>query len=151
MLAFNEVTRKVTAAIDLKKVIEIKDCHEVKATEPPQAVLRTFTDDCDTIYGIDRSFMLVFPNKQEIAFFADTDQGKSKWCVRTSTKRGTTMLTCLSCRLDVLRSIVCHIPPNPLWAELIWQRHRQMNLSDTAASSNAQLRNVNYMQSSVDL
>jgi len=120
MLAFNEVTRRVTAAIDLKNVIEIKDCHEVKATEPPEAVLRTFTDDCDAIYGIDRSFMLVFPNKQEIAFFADTDQGKSKW-------------------LDVLRSIVCHIPPNPLWAELIWQRHCQMNLSDTAASSNAQL------------
>lgn len=83
MLAFNEVTRKVTAAIDLKKVIEIKDCHEVKATEPPEAVLRTFTGDCDAIYGIDRSFMLVFPNKQEIAFFADTDQGMSKWCVRT--------------------------------------------------------------------
>jgi hypothetical protein len=29
-------------------------------------------------------------------------------------------------RLEVLRALVGHIPPNPLWAELIWQRHEAM-------------------------
>lgn len=29
-------------------------------------------------------------------------------------------------RLEVLRALVGHIPPNPLWAELIWQRQQEM-------------------------
>ncbi len=54
-------------------------------------------DDFDAMYGVERSFRLVFPNKQEIMFFADTDEEKAIW-------------------LDVLRKLVGHIPPNPLWA-----------------------------------
>jgi hypothetical protein len=29
------------------------------------------------------------------------------------------------CRLDVLRQIVGRIPQNPLWAELLWDRHQE--------------------------
>jgi hypothetical protein len=29
-------------------------------------------------------------------------------------------------RLEVLRALVGHIPPNPLWAELIWQRQDEL-------------------------
>ena len=29
-------------------------------------------------------------------------------------------------RLEVLRALVGHIPPNPLWAELIWQRQEEL-------------------------
>ena len=35
--------------------------------------------------------------------------------------------------LEVLRALVGHIPPNPLWAELIWQR--QDELKKQAAAS----------------
>lgn len=32
----------------------------------------------------------------------------------------------LPSRLEVLRALVGHIPPNPLWAELVWQRQHEM-------------------------
>ena len=35
-------------------------------------------------------------------------------------------------RLDVLRALVGHIPPHPLWAELLWQRQEEMSKRTTA-------------------
>ncbi len=30
-------------------------------------------------------------------------------------------------RLEVLRALVGHIPPHPLWAELLWQRQEEIS------------------------
>jgi hypothetical protein len=38
-------------------------------------------DDYDGLYGIERSFRLIFEGGEEIVFFADTDAEKTKWCV----------------------------------------------------------------------
>lgn len=31
-----------------------------------------------------------------------------------------------TCRLEVLRALVGHIPPHPLWGELLWQRQDEL-------------------------
>ena len=33
------------------------------------------------MYGVERSFRLIFPSGEEIMFFADTDEEKNKWYV----------------------------------------------------------------------
>lgn len=37
-----------------------------------------------------------------------------------------TLADILSLRLEVLRALIGRIPPNPLWAELVWQRQHEM-------------------------
>ena len=37
-------------------------------------------------------------------------------------------------RLEVLRALVGHIPPHPLWAELLWQRQEEMSKRTTAVA-----------------
>ncbi|KAG6335020.1 hypothetical protein ID866_4065 [Astraeus odoratus] len=69
-----------------------------RATPPPPVVPTKLPDNLAR---------LIFPGGQEIFFFADTDEEKAKW-------------------LEVLRALVGHIPPYPLWAELIWQRQQEM-------------------------
>lgn len=36
-------------------------------------------------------------------------------------------------RLEVLRALVGHIPPHPLWAELLWQRQEEIANRATAS------------------
>ncbi|KLO11072.1 hypothetical protein SCHPADRAFT_855784 [Schizopora paradoxa] len=122
LVAFNDVTKRATATIDLKKAISIEDDQE--NARSPQMRMERDIDDFDAMYGVERSFRLVFPNKQEIMFFADTDEEKAIW-------------------LDVLRKLVGHIPPNPLWAEMVWQRQSELQKrpsnsgSSTSSSSSA--------------
>ncbi|KIO21203.1 hypothetical protein M407DRAFT_29195 [Tulasnella calospora MUT 4182] len=59
------------------------------------------------MYNVERSFRLAFPNKEVITFFADTEADKAKW-------------------LEILRALIGRIPPNPLWAELVWQRQEEI-------------------------
>lgn len=84
-------------------------------------------DDFDAMYGVERSFRLIFPNNQEIAFFADTDDEKVKWYVSLflSPFWSSLLTTASYIRLEVFRALVGHIPPNPLWAELVWQRQNE--------------------------
>jgi hypothetical protein len=35
-------------------------------------------DEFDSLYGVERSFKLLFP-KESISFFADNDEEKAKW------------------------------------------------------------------------
>lgn len=84
------MTKKATATIDLKKAIAVEDDQENVANtlnSPSSAMsARTasrFLDDYDGISGVERSFRLVFPEDQEIVFFADTDDDKAKWFVLT--------------------------------------------------------------------
>jgi hypothetical protein len=67
-VAFNDVTKKATATIDLKKATAVEDDQQRKTS-----------DDYEGLYGVERSFRLLFPNQQEIVFFADTDDEKAKW------------------------------------------------------------------------
>lgn len=84
-------------------------------------------DDFDAMYGVERSFRLIFPNNQEIAFFADTDDEKVKWYVSLFLPPfwPSILTTASYIRLEVFRALVGHIPPNPLWAELVWQRQNE--------------------------
>jgi hypothetical protein len=77
LVAFNDVTKKATVTIDLKKAIAVEDDQEIRVT----TTRSRHTDDYDGLYGVERSFRLIFPHDQEIVFFADTDEEKTKWCV----------------------------------------------------------------------
>ncbi|KIP05001.1 hypothetical protein PHLGIDRAFT_75008, partial [Phlebiopsis gigantea 11061_1 CR5-6] len=111
LIAYNDVTKRAITTIDLKKALAVED-DEVTRNEllSPASAISARTSryvEFDVPYGVERSFRLIFPNDQEIIFFADTDDEKDKW-------------------LEVLRALVGRIPPNPLWAELIWQRQQEM-------------------------
>ncbi|KAF8160762.1 hypothetical protein B0H34DRAFT_697981 [Crassisporium funariophilum] len=113
LVAFNDVTKKATATIDLKKAIAVEDDQEARsnALSPSSGNGNRgsrYADEYDGLYGVERSFRLLFPEDQEIIFFADTDEEKAKW-------------------LEVLRALVGHIPPHPLWAELLWQRQEEFS------------------------
>lgn len=81
LIAFNDVTKRATATIDLKKAIAIEDDQE--KTQSPKT---RDVDDFDAMYGVERSFRLIFPHKQEITFFADTDEEKVRWSVLFNNK-----------------------------------------------------------------
>ncbi|KAF9268838.1 hypothetical protein L218DRAFT_954272 [Marasmius fiardii PR-910] len=100
LVAFNDVTKRVTATINLKNAIAVEDDQESKNTKSPR--------EYDGLYGVERSFRLIFPGDEEICFFADTDEEKARW-------------------MEILRALVGHIPPHPLWAELLWQRQTDLN------------------------
>ncbi|EIW80738.1 hypothetical protein CONPUDRAFT_166161 [Coniophora puteana RWD-64-598 SS2] len=98
LVAFNDVTKKATATINLKKAVAVEDMQDMRGK---------LDDEDYGLYGVERSFRLTFPNDQHIFFFADSDEEKARW-------------------LDVLRALVGHIPPNPLWAELLYQRQQEL-------------------------
>lgn len=84
-MAFNDVTKRVTATIDLKKAVAIEDNQEPRnnALSPASAMTSSssrYGDDYDGLYGVERSFRLIFP-EDEINFFADTDEEKARWYV----------------------------------------------------------------------
>ncbi|KAF5345332.1 hypothetical protein D9758_008424 [Tetrapyrgos nigripes] len=119
LVAFNDVTKKVTATINLKNAIAVEDNqdpHNHPKSPASGVTSRSRYDEYDGIYGVERSFRLIFPDDDEITFFADTDEEKARW-------------------LEVLRALVGHIPPHPLWAELLWQRFEDLNKARAANAS----------------
>ena len=107
------------ASIDLRKAIGVEDDQD-----PEIASKRRDVDDYDAMYGVERSFRLVFPNNQEITFFADTDEEKIRWCVSSRRVHRVLSNCSLSTRINVLRQMIGHIPCHALWAELLWQRKK---------------------------
>ncbi|KAI0827839.1 hypothetical protein BC628DRAFT_1409423 [Trametes gibbosa] len=106
MIAFNDVTKRAITTIDLRKAIAVED-DRTPVLSPASGVTARGHYDDDRMYGVERAFRLVFgpgPD-QEITFFADTDAEKLRW-------------------LEVLRAMVGRIPPNPLWAEMLWQQQQ---------------------------
>lgn len=85
-MAYNDVTKKVTATIDLKKAVAVEDDEETRANLLSPASgssgIRTsrFVDEFEGPYGVERSFRLLFLNDQEIIFFADSNEEKAGWC-----------------------------------------------------------------------
>ena len=81
LVAFNDVTKKATATIDLKKAIAVEDNQEGrKSVLNPGGASRY--DEDEGLYGVERSFRLLFQHGEEIVFFADTDDEKARWCVK---------------------------------------------------------------------
>ena len=79
LIAFNDVTKKATATINLKKAIAVEDTQDARsAALSPDGRYRK---DYDSLIAVERSFRLVFPSEQEILFFADSDEEKAKWYV----------------------------------------------------------------------
>ena len=80
MVAFNDVTKKVTATINLKNAIAVEDNQDPNPMSPASGLTsRSRYDEYDGMYGVERSFRLVFPGGEEITFFADTDEEKARW------------------------------------------------------------------------
>ncbi|KAF8308284.1 hypothetical protein DL93DRAFT_2171244 [Clavulina sp. PMI_390] len=110
LVAFNDVTKKATATIELKRVVAVCDDNEPDAGSTSATVRRRARDSYDAVFKVERSFRLVFADEEEIEFFADTDAEKAKW-------------------LQIFRALMGRIPPNPLWAELVWQRQQDLALT----------------------
>lgn len=81
LVAFNDVTKKATATIDLKKAIAVEDDQDARMNPRSPASASRYADEYDGLYGVERSFRLIFPDSEEIVFFADADEEKAKWWV----------------------------------------------------------------------
>jgi hypothetical protein len=84
LVAYNDVTKKAIATIDLKKATGVEDDQDLRrgvssSKSDLNASGRRYDDELEGPYGIERSFRLVFPNDQQILFFADTDEEKTRW------------------------------------------------------------------------
>jgi hypothetical protein len=79
LVAFNDVTKKATATIDLKKAIAIEDNQDARNNGSSTTPNNRFVEEYDGLCGMERSFRLLFPQEQEIVFFADTDEEKARW------------------------------------------------------------------------
>ncbi|KAG8933415.1 Bud site selection protein bud4 [Tulasnella sp. 418] len=114
LVAYNDVTNRATTSIELKKATAVVDDQDPPETIPTitKGKIRKLEDE---LYPVERSFRLLFRNDVQISFYADTDEEKSKW-------------------LQMLRAMVGKIPPNPLWAELVWQRQEEMAVAAARAS-----------------
>ena len=99
------MTKRAAASIDLRKAARVEDPNA--PGEDGLVKSPSLDDDFDFGVGVERSFRLIFKGGEEIAFFADSDDEKARW-------------------LEVLRALVGRIPPNPLWAELLWQRQQEL-------------------------
>ena len=75
-MAFNDVTKRATATIELRKVVAVHDDNDPESDRP---LRRRTSDTYDAIFRVERSFRLVFADGEEIEFFADTDEDKAKW------------------------------------------------------------------------
>ncbi|KAI0030016.1 hypothetical protein K488DRAFT_55155 [Vararia minispora EC-137] len=114
LVAFNDVTKRVTASIDLRKATRVEDLQDPAARILSPSSSHPPYDEYD--YGIERSFRVTFKGEEEILFFADSDGEKARW-------------------LEVLHALVGRIPPNPLWAELLWQRQQELGQASGISSS----------------
>ncbi|EJD41589.1 hypothetical protein AURDEDRAFT_186410 [Auricularia subglabra TFB-10046 SS5] len=110
LVAYNDVTKKITAKIDLKHAVSVHD------DDADAAALNRRRDSADALFQIERSFRIKFGPGEEICFYADSELEKEQW-------------------LEVLNALVGHIPPNPLWAEMVWQRQHETQHATPAGRS----------------
>ncbi|THH30858.1 hypothetical protein EUX98_g3308 [Antrodiella citrinella] len=120
LVAFNDVTKKMTATIDLKKAIGVVDDELSRNSllSPASGLSARYSDDYESPFGVERSFRLLFPNNEEILFFADSDPEKTEW-------------------LRVLTAIVGSVPSKPLWAEVLWQRQQEEHANSRQAAGSS--------------
>ncbi len=80
-MAYNDVTKRAIATIDLRKAIGVVDEQKGVARSPASRSSHDY-DDSEPygIGGVSHSFKLEFLG-DEIWFYADTDEEKTNWCV----------------------------------------------------------------------
>jgi hypothetical protein len=126
LVAFNDVTKRAITTIDLKKAVSLHDDQERNLKTPAShASSSSYDDEFDGPCGVERSFKLFFPENQRISFFADTEADKARWCVHSNVTRVNHHSRAPHLRLEILGALVGRIPPNPLWAELLWQKQQE--------------------------
>ena len=81
LVAYNDVTKKPTAKIDLRKAVRVEDeTMSLPSGETPlktPQVLRR-KSSFNVLSGIEHSFRIVFSD-EEICFYADTVEEKKRW------------------------------------------------------------------------
>ena len=126
MVAFNDVTKRTITTFDLKKVVCFYDDQERNMKTPAShASSSSYDDEFDSPCGVERSFKLLFPGNQRISFFADTEADKVRWYECSSSIYPNSLLK----RVLLVGDSGCPrwaYPPNPLWAELVWQKQQEM-------------------------
>lgn len=126
MVAFNDVTKRAITTIELKKAVSLHDDQERNMKTPAShASSSSYDDEFDGPCGVEKSFKLLFPGNQRISFFADTEADKARWYVSFSLTHRKLLFKNTLPRLEVLGALVGRIPPNPLWAELLWQKQQE--------------------------
>lgn len=73
--ATSDVTSKITARIDLSKMVAL---HDNNAADEIGVESRISLDD-DRPMSVERSFRLIFEDGEEIQFYADDDEAKADW------------------------------------------------------------------------
>ena len=77
------MTKRATATIDLKQAVAVEDDQETRELMSPAsgstARSSRYLDEYECPYGVERSFRLIFPDNEEILFYADTDEEKARW------------------------------------------------------------------------
>ncbi len=82
-MAYNDVTKRAIASIDLRKATAVVDLDESKDARSPGSVATvrsTFDDGECGGTNVDRAFRLHFA-ADDITFYADTDQEKADWYI----------------------------------------------------------------------
>jgi len=121
MAAFNNVTKRAITTIDLTKAVSLHDGQEKNMKTPAsQASSSSYDDEFDGPCGVEKSFKLLFSGNQRISFFADTEVDKARWYVHSNLIHPNLFSQAHLLRLEILGALVGHIPPNPLWVELLW-------------------------------
>lgn len=97
MIGYNEITKKPTVKIDLRKAISIE-----QSQDPVNKAARSYAmddEELDETYHVERSFRITFKDGEKINFFADTDEEMKRW-------------------LTVLKKVITNkeIPANCVWA-----------------------------------
>ncbi|TCD62275.1 Bud site selection protein bud4 [Steccherinum ochraceum] len=117
LIAYNDVTKRAMATIDLKKAIGVEDDELTRNSllSPGSGATNRYSDDYEYPFPVERSFRLLFPNDEEIIFSADSEDEKAKW-------------------LEVLKALVGRIPPRPLWAEMVLERQQELGKQPGSAA-----------------
>jgi len=83
LVAFNDVTKRATVTIDLRKALAVEDIPDprdrILTPSSAQTSSTSSFDDYEGLYGVERSFRLRFRGNLEILFFTDTDEEKERW------------------------------------------------------------------------
>lgn len=129
LIGYNEITKKPTIKIDLRKAVSIEQTHDpVNSGKASQG--HDDEEELDETYHVERSFRITFKDGEKISFFADTDAEMQKW-------------------LDALKKVVGNkeIPDACVWAtvatDMIKAAKEKSSIAKaaTAASSTKRLSN----------
>lgn len=75
LVAYNDVTKKITAKIELKHAVAVHD------DDSDTATLSRRRDSADALFQVERSFRVKFVGGEEICFYADSNEEKEQWFV----------------------------------------------------------------------